>query len=337
MIGSGKLIVLAFPDTFVKVSDEWQCKLLPLVGLGTFKQIKAGHAAMVLIENKTGEAKYYDFGRYVTPNGFGRVRSVETDAELKIPFKAKLVGNGPLENLDTFLRWLEGNPQKTHGEGRLVASVCEEIDFEKAQDYILNLQSQGSYPYKAFAENGSNCARFVTETILTSTENEEIIKGLNHIKKFSPSAIGNAEIAASSGMFEVLNGVIVNYTGSVLKENLTNYFHRKKTGDLEEKELPLLPDAAQKLSGTGSNSWFKIEFADNEGNQYKITRYNDLHEVDYVGLFQTKDNFDILSDFKITYDSHCEFCHVIQNEQKIKFSKVETCPEFIELQKVLSA
>ena len=337
MIGSGKLIVLAFPDTFVTVSDEWLCKLLPLVGLGTWKQIKAGHAAMVLIENKTGEAKYYDFGRYVTPKGFGRVRSAETDAELKIPFKAKLVGNGPLENLDTFLRWLEGNSQKTHGEGRLVASVCEEIDFKKAQDYILNLQSQGSYPYRAFAENGSNCARFVTETILASTENNEIIKGLNHIKKFTPSPIGNVEIAASSGMFEVLNGVIVKYTGSVLKENLTNYFHRKKTGSLVEKELPLLPEAAQKLSGTGSNSWFTIEFVDNDDDQYKITRYNDLHEVDYVGLFQTKDNFDILSEFKITYDSHCEFCHVIQNGQKIRFTKVKTCPEFIELQKVLSA
>ncbi|MCF6307969.1 MAG: hypothetical protein L3J09_08440 [Flavobacteriaceae bacterium] len=337
MIGSGKLIVLAYPDTFVKPSDEWQCKLFPLVGLGTFKEIKAGHAAMVLIENKTGKANYYDFGRYVTPEGFGRVRSSKTDAELEIPFKAKFVGNGPLENLDQFLRWLEANPQKTHGAGRLVASVCEEISFKKAQNYILSLQNEENFPYKAFAKNGSNCARFVTETILASTQNKGIIKGLNHIKRFTPSPIGNVTIAASSDVFEVLNGVIVAYKGSVLKENLTNYFYRNKFEKLEEKELPLLPDTAQKLSGTGSNSWFKIEFVDNEDNQYKITRYNDLHEVDYVGLFETKDNFDILSEFKITYDSHCEFCHVIQNEQKIKFNKVETCPEFIELQKVLSA
>ena len=337
MIGSGKLIVLAFPDTFVTVSDEWLCKLLPLVGLGTWKQIKAGHAAMVLIENKTGEATYYDFGRYVTPKGFGRVRSAKTDAELEIPFKAKLVGNGPIENLETFLRWLEGNPQKTHGEGRLVASVCEEIDFNKAQDYILNLQSQGSYPYKAFAKIGSNCSRFVTETILASTENKDIIKGLNHIKRFTPSPIGNVEIAASSEMFEVLNGVIVKYTGSVLKENLTNYFYRNKTKSEIDKKIPLLPEDALKLSGIGSNSWFTIDFVGNEDNHYKITRYNDLHEVDYVGLFQTKDNFDILSDYNITYDSHCEFCYLIQDGKKIRFDKVKTCPEFIELQKVLSA
>jgi len=337
MIGSGKLIVLAFPDTFVKVSDEWQCKLLPLVGLGTFKQIKAGHAAMVLIENKTGEATYYDFGRYVTPKSFGRVRSVETDAELEIPFKAKLVGNGPLENTDTFLRWLEGNPQKTHGEGRMLASVCEEIDFEKAKKHILNLQNKGNVPYRAFAENGSNCARFVTETILASTQNKEIIKGLNHIKRFTPSPIGNVDIAASSGIFEVLNGVITTYKGSVLKENLTNYFYRNKDKKIEKEKTSILPKTAQKVTGTGSNAWFGIEIVEGFKNQYKIKRFNDLYEIDYIGLFEPDNEFDINSSYQFTHDSHCNHCHIIQNGRKVKFENVKTCPEFSQLQKVLSA
>ncbi len=337
MIGSGKLIVLAYPDTFVKPSDEWQCKLLPLVGLGTWKQIKAGHAAMVLIENKTGKANYYDFGRYLTPKGFGRVRSAKTDAELEIPFKAKLVGNGPLENLDQFLRWLESNPQKTHGSGRLVGSVCEEISYKKAQNYILNLQNKGNVPYKAFAKNGSNCSRFVTETILASTENKEIIKGLHHIKKFSPSTIGNVHIAASSEVFEVLNGVIVTYKGSVLKENLTNYFCRNKNKKSKYLELPKLPKTAQKVSGTGSNAWFEIEKETDLEKVYKIKRYNDLHELDYVGFFETGGEFDINSNFWFTHNSHCNHCHIIQDGQKIKFTRIKTCPEFIELQKVLSA
>jgi len=337
MIGSGKLIVIAFPDTFVKVSDEWQCKLLPLVGLGTYKQIKAGHAALVLIENKTGEAKYYDFGRYVTPNGFGRVRSTETDAELEIPIKAKLIGNGPLENKEQFLRWLEGNPQKTHGSGRMLASVCEDVNFDKAQDYILTLQNRGNVPYRAFSENGSNCARFVTETILASTENKEIIKGLNHIKRFTPSPIGNVDIAESSGVFEVLNGVIVKYSGSIIKENLTNYFHRNKKKTSSLTALVRLPNTAQKVTGTGSSAWFEIEKAEDLENQYKIKRYNDLHELDYVGLFKTDDYFDINSRFQFTHNSHCEHCHILQNGSLIKFNKVKTCPEFSKLQKTLSA
>lgn len=65
MKNTGKIIVLAFPDTFVKMSDELMCKILPLVGLGTRTHIKAGHAALVLIENETGVAQYFDFGRYI--------------------------------------------------------------------------------------------------------------------------------------------------------------------------------------------------------------------------------------------------------------------------------
>ncbi len=87
---TGKIIVLAFPDTFVKMSTEFICKMLPLVGLGTREYIKAGHAALALIENETGKSRYFDFGRYVTPPGHGRVRGANTDAELIIPFEAEI-------------------------------------------------------------------------------------------------------------------------------------------------------------------------------------------------------------------------------------------------------
>ena len=337
MMGTGKIIILAYPDTFVKMSSEWQCKVMPLLGLGTWKQIKAGHAAMILIENKTGKACYYDFGRYVTPKGMGRVRSAETDHELILPIKAKLIGNGPLENLSDFLLWLDANPLKTHGEGRLLASVCEEINFKEAQNYILNLQNKGSIPYGAFVKNGSNCARFVTETILISTKNKKIIKKLNHNKRFTPSAIGNVEKAANSALYEVFDGKINNYLGSAFKENLINYFHRQKDLFLYKKASSKLPINAHKLSGIGSSAWFTIEFLSDSKDLYRIKRFNEAHIVDYVGWFKTEDEFDIRKSFKFTYDSHCEFCHVIQNGKKIRFNKIKTCPEFSQLQKAYSA
>jgi len=70
---------------------------------------------------------------------------------------------------------------------------------------------------------------------------------------------------------------------------------------------------------------------------YKIKRYNDLHDLDYAGFFETEGEFDITVDFQFTHNSHCNHCHIIQEGQKIKFTKVKTCPDFIELQKVLSA
>jgi len=337
MIASGKIIVLAYPDTFVSLSDEWQCKLLPLVGLGTWNYIKAGHAAIILIENKTGKANYYDFGRYNTPKGLGRVRSATTDNELQIPFKAKLIGNGPLENLSDFLLWLDANPQKTHGDGRLIASVCEEISFEKAEKFVLNLHQKGSIPYRAFKSDGSNCSRFVAETLLASTKNKKIIKGLNHNKKFTPSTVGNVEIATNSELFEVNDGKINKYNGSALKENLTNYFHRKNETTIEKDTLPELPRFAQMLEGIGSSAWFDIELLDYSENLFRVRKYNDQHQLDYSGFFKSESEFDVLKPYQITYDSHCEFCHIIQNNKKIKLKKLKTCPEFSLLQKAHSA
>ena len=78
---------------------------------------------------------------------------------------------------------------------------------------------------------GSNCARFVTDTIIAGTQDEKIINGLRFNKRFTPSTIGNVEKANTINiMYEVFNGSINKYEGSILKENLTNYFDKKTTG-----------------------------------------------------------------------------------------------------------
>jgi len=341
---TGKIIVLAYPDTFVTVSDEWICKLLPLAGLGTRSFIKAGHAAMILIENKTGDARYYDFGRYITPKGYGRARSAYTDAELTIGFSAQISENNVLTNLSEFLLWLDANPLKTHGEGRLLASVCDEIDFQKAEEYILDIQKRGSIPYGAFDKSASNCARFVTETILTATSEKKIVKGLNFNKKFTPSAVGNVEKAAASGsVYEVFNGEISLFKGSAFRENLINYFDKTKS-KLSRSSLVngssyalLLPIMAQKLSGTGSNAWFELT-SEEELPKYhfRIKRYNDLHKVDFDGVFFST-TFDITEPFEFTYDSHCAFCHILQKNERIKLECIASYEEFSSSRKVRSA
>jgi len=341
---TGKMIVLAYPDTFVTVSDEWLCKLLPLVGLGTWSFIKAGHAALILIENKTGTARYYDFGRYITPKGFGRLRSAKTDAELTIDFSAQISENNELTNLSEFLLWLDTNPLKTHGEGRLLASVCHVIDFQKAQEYIMSLQRRGSIPYGAFAKSASNCSRFVTETILTATSDRKIISGLNFNKKFTPSAVGNVEKAAAlRSVYEVFNGEINLFTGSAFKENLKNYFDKSKPGISHssitngDSYSPLLSIKAQKLSGIGSNAWFELT-SEEELPKYhfRIKRYNDLHKVDFDGVYYSS-AFDITQPFEFTYDSHCAFCHIHQKKEKIKLECVASYVKFNSSRKVRSA
>jgi len=288
---TGKIIVLAYPDTFVKVTEEWICKFLPLFGLGTREYIKAGHAALVLIENKTGNAYYYDFGRYVTPEGYGRVRGVNTDAELEIPFKAKFANDNSLENLEEFLLWLDENPEKTHGEGRLLASVCDLVDYDTAEKHIKVLQNKGSVRYGAFSKAESNCSRFVTDTLLAATKEKEMRKALKFNKLFTPSTIGNVEKAATTAIvFQIIEGVVSEFNSSAFKENLKNYFHKDRP-EKEKKLLPDLPKNAQELFGVGSSAWFELLPGELPLNHFRIRRYNELNLVDFDGVYEVNEPF----------------------------------------------
>ncbi|WP_201739469.1 DUF6695 family protein [Dokdonia sinensis] len=314
---TGKIIVLAFPDTFVKMSDELMCKILPLVGLGTRTHIKAGHAALVLIENETGNAQYFDFGRYITPPGKGRVRGAITDVELEIPFKAK-IKNKKLENLDDFLIWLDAHPEKTHGSGRLVASLCESINYEKAIKYILDLQSQGSIPYRAFGKEGSNCSRLVTETILASTDEKAIIKRLKWNKKFTPSTVGNVEKSASDVVFEVLNGKVSIFNSTALRENLTNYFDKKVNMPRHnDSHLKSLPKEAQLLTGIGSSAYFYLEPLSE--TSAAIRRYTEEGLLDFEGITTIPKGFELSKTYTFVYDSNCAFCTIEQGGKNFCF------------------
>lgn len=314
------------------MSTEFICKVLPLVGLGTRDYIKAGHAALVLIDNKTGNARYFDFGRYVTPQAHGRVRGENTDAELFVPFKAQISEENQILNLDEFLIWLDANPQKTHGSGRLLASVCDEIDYKAALDYIIKLQSRGSIPYGVFEKNGSNCSRFVTDTILSATDNDKIIRWLKFNKLFTPSTVGNVEKAAvGNPIFEVYNGNIKEFAGSAFKENLTNYFDKKKAPSKKKQSncnVSVAPSHFHKLEGTGSNAYFEIvNMSSLPRFHYRIRRYNENLEEDFDGIYNSE-IFNISEAYSFTYDSHCAFCHVEQGGSKIKLHCVDSFSNF---------
>ncbi|MBQ4822304.1 DUF6695 family protein [Aquimarina sp. MMG016] len=322
---TGKIISLAFPDTFVRFSDEkTSTAILQMFGLGKNGIIKAGHAALVLIENKTGVAEYYDFGRYITPQGKGRVRSAVTDVELEIPFNAKFTPEGNLSNIDEFLLWLEAHPEKTHGSGRLVASVCDYIYYDKARSYVLDLQSKGSIPYSTFRKEGSNCSRIVTDTLLSSTDLSKIKKPLRRNKLFTPSPLGNVEKASVGNIvYQVEKGILQEYPESVFKENLTNYFD-KRAPELKKEKNIVLPDFLKKahfLSGIGSSAYFVLNKSSNE-DLFEIKRYTEYGEEDFRGIFEVKSTFDYRKKYKFVYDSHCKYCHVEQEGRKIRFDLV---------------
>lgn len=325
---NAKLVILAYPDTFVKTTDEFLCKVLPWVGLGTSEYIKAGHAALVLIDNSSGKALYFDFGRYVTPLGSGRVRGANTDSELELPFTAKFNKKGDISNLKELLTWLASNPERTHGRGRLIASVCDVISYNKAIHFIMQLQNRGSMPYGAFVKDGTNCSRFVTDTILAATRDRKIIKALKKNKRFSPSTVGNVEKASNkAGVFLIEKGRIKAYKGSALEENLTNYFD--KNLETNKPQLALnnkLPENAQELSGIGSNAWFELIDENLFENRFRIKRFNENHDIDFDGVFKANAFFDAQKPYCFNYDSNCLFCTIEQEGKLIRFDMI--APQF---------
>ena len=88
MNNTGIILTLAYPETIVTVSEEWFSPFLRYLGVGKKNYLRAGHAALVLINKETGILEYYDFGRCITPQPNGRVRGRYTDNELHIPLIA---------------------------------------------------------------------------------------------------------------------------------------------------------------------------------------------------------------------------------------------------------
>src|SRR5690606_9403277 len=220
MSNTGIILTLAYPETIVMLSKEWFSPYLRFLGVGKKNYIRAGHAALVLIHKETGILEYHDYGRYITCEPYGRVRGKDTDNELDFPLIAK-IKDGHIENLNEILQFLATHPKLTHGDGRLVASVCNAIDYQKALTYITNMQDRHFIRYAAFKNNGTNCSRFVTNTLIASVTDLKIKKKLETSNWFTPSTVGNVLLANTEAhTFEVSQtGNISKYTGSQKSEN----------------------------------------------------------------------------------------------------------------------
>ncbi|MEO9570404.1 MAG: DUF6695 family protein [Polaribacter sp.] len=316
----GIIIILSYPDTVVRPAYwEKSSKIWPKIGIGGKHAVQAGHAALLLIEKGNSEINYFDFGRYITTYGNGRVRCKETDPDVKVGIKAKFK-NGELNNLKEILFWIEKHPEKTHGDGRLVASINDKIDFNKAKNYIYQLIHNKEIPYGAFIKNGTNCARFVTDTIISSTTNHKIDKQLKQSNLFTPSPIGNViKGNTTNKIFSIFKQQLVEYKNrSITKEYKASFFKSfKGEPNLIGTEKPDLKTFKLKkgtwLGGIGSGAWFNIEEKIDD-NFYKISRYNSFGVKDFETLFTIdKTCFNHQKEYQFIHPTNCKEVIIQQN------------------------
>lgn len=154
------IIMLAWPEGYVRAAGAWYDKVFSING-----KYRVGHSAAVLINSKEGKAYYFDFGRYHTPQGYGRVRDEETDPDLVLP--GVIIKSDKIVNLNDILVFLS-KLKSTHGEGRLYASVLSEVAFSDAYNYAKKLQNKGMVKYGPFVYGGTNCSRFTASLAISS-------------------------------------------------------------------------------------------------------------------------------------------------------------------------
>ena len=326
MLNNDYIITLAYPETVVRVSDEWFLQYMRFFGIGKKDYVRAGHAAFVLIQKETGHLEYYDFGRYITPIPTGRVRSKETDHELDFPLEA-ILKHGQIENLNNILKFLATHPNFTHGTGTLYASVCDEVNYENAKKHISEMQEQMFIRYAAFLREATNCARFVTDALIAGITNSKIKKKLIKSKWFTPSPIGNVVLADSKNLVYKVSetGKISTFNSSVNKTHRQLFLDRLKDhkpnleGTLKAKNGFEIHDRAQWLPGIGCGAWFELHDLNHE-IEFRFRRVSPFGNVDVDGIYKISENgFDITSEYAFTHHSNCKFFHVKQNDAIYRF------------------
>ncbi|PWK19161.1 DUF6695 family protein [Xanthomarina spongicola] len=329
MTNSGIILTLAYPETIVMVSEEWFSPYMRYVGIGKKNYVRAGHAALVLIDKKTGILEYHDFGRYITPEPSGRVRGKDTDCELEFPLIAR-IKDDVIINLEEILVYLATHPKLTHGDGTMYASVCNEVDYNLARNHITKMQNKHFIRYAAFIKNACNCARFVTDTLIASVTNIKIGKQLIRSKWFTPSTVGNVVIADTNNKVYQLDeqGNFLDASISVSKINRTHFLDKLQEhkpnfiGTLQPKPIAKSHELAQWLSGIAAGAWFELH-PTNEIHLYVFRRISPYGNVDIDAIYEIDNiSFKYENGFEFIHYSNCKFFHVKQENQVFRFNRV---------------
>lgn len=328
MGNTGIILTLAYPDTIVMVSEEWFSPFLKFLGVGKKNYVRAGHAALVLINKKTGILEYHDFGRYITPEPFGRVRGGLTDNELYFAIKA-IVENDLITNIEEILEFLATHPKLTHGDGKLIASVCNAVDYNKARAHITAMQQKHFIRYAAFLKEACNCARFVTDALIASVTDYKIKRKLINSKWFTPSTVGNVLLAdTEKQVYEVSEtGIISEFKGSQMSENVRCFLDNLEghepnfIGTLKPKPIEELHEKAQWLSGIAAGAWFELHHIGHQ-MEYQFRRISPHGNLDVQDIFLVEDeSFDYHQTFKFVHYSNCSFLHIQQSGKIYRFNR----------------
>lgn len=325
-------IVIAWPQCTAR-ADESLPIFLRKAGLVKNLNFRVGHAAICLINPQSHEVIYYDFGRYITPRGYGRARSKYTDPELALSTKAVFNDEKDLMNVEQIATELDGKAKYTHGVGPLVFSVSKSIDYIKARTYADEMVMKGYFPYNGLIKSASNCARYVTETIKVSSEDGTVGTKLKYPLTLRPTPLFNVVAAKTQDTIYSFEGGILQFleksrrhsisdlSAGLLETAFTKYTDSRPDdsvhGEIEEPERPsLLPSNAQWLGGLGEGAWYDI--SEVSGHTFKGRKFDRMGQLEHEALYSNEE-IQVPVNPKVTYASHYGFFSIEQDEVVHRF------------------
>ena len=315
------VIPLAWPEMTARGQEKiW----LLLRKLRVVKNInfKVGHAAMVVALDS--QFYYYDFGRYITPMGYGRTRSSETDPKLTLHTKPQWSDNGKLTNLEELCAELESIKHATHGDGHLFASINHDTNPITLFKYIHSIINRGYVRYNALVRSHSNCARFVAQAMLAGWSKKTANRKYFILPvTLAPTPYFNVLAGSEDGKFIIWQNGKGNYFSNKISHSLKELilksyesFTSKSSQELPSDVLPghyFPPESkpekvikeAQFLGGIGECAWHHIEIIDKE--TVKMTRYYNTGDFEFEAEYHVDEEWLAKlqhSTCQLTHDTH---------------------------------
>lgn len=333
-------IILTWPDATIRGDESWMM-LFKKIGIVKNLNFKVGHTGIVLIKRQTGEMLFYDFGRYITPRGYGRARSKESDPRLDIRIKA-ICQNDKITNLQDIICNFELLKEAMYGDGIVYFSVAQHINFEQAKAYGDACVTQGTFPYGAVARNNNNCSRFITRMLIRASEKYTWRHSINFPETIKASPISNVVNAVPDRMIysycpqQGLKYFKMNRWQSFLflvRKLGDNVWANKASllpedisiGCMRYHSKPItVPKDAQYLGGVGDGAWFYIE--ENKDQELIVKRFTSKGELEYVILGEASEPLNLQESYEVVYDSHLLFTHIQQNGKKIRIKHTDRLP-----------
>jgi hypothetical protein len=334
-------LVLAWPEVTARGDERWY-QWLKKAGIFRNLNFKVGHAAIILIESATGKALYYDFGRYITPRGYGRARGRQTDPRLALRTVCDVhhdaAGLPVLANLADFLAELESLNRYTHGDGHLYCSLAGNLSFRKARLSADWQCEAGSVIYSAFAAGNNNCSRFVEQVLKAGFPEDYVCKwNVDFPETFVASPISNVVNARPDHkVIRYFRGKIeelsmnrlqsARFFVSCISDNMfwgsSDTIPSDDGAGYTSEPLSrpfMVPENARWLGGIGEGAWHCLKEIDEK--TVSLKRYSVHGEVDFESILTiaSGNGPDLSASWQLEYDTHAGKATIRQNEMLFSY------------------